>query len=41
VLSGADPFDERTMLDDEPETDEPAGSPARDAELRREEPSKV
>ena len=41
VLSGADPFDERTMLDDEPETDEPAGTPARDAELRREEPSKV
>ena len=42
VLSGADPFDETTMLDDEPDAaDEPAGTPARDAELRREEPSKV
>ncbi|HET6652539.1 MAG TPA: cation:dicarboxylase symporter family transporter [Nocardioides sp.] len=41
VLSGADPFDERTMLDDEPETDEPARTPARDAELRPEEPSRV
>ena len=41
VLSGDDPFDERTMIDDHGATDRPASVPAEDAELREREPSKV
>jgi aerobic C4-dicarboxylate transport protein len=40
VLAGKDPFDERTMLDEE-DTDRPARTPAEDAELRRDEPAKA
>jgi aerobic C4-dicarboxylate transport protein len=41
VLSGDDPFDERTMVDDHGAADQPANVPAQDAELREREPSKV
>ncbi|RYU13738.1 cation:dicarboxylate symporter family transporter [Nocardioides iriomotensis] len=37
VLAGDDPFDERTMIDDDDATDRPAASPAEDAR----QPSKV
>ena len=42
VLAGEDPFDERTMLDEEEtDTDRPARTPAEDADLRRDEAAKV
>jgi aerobic C4-dicarboxylate transport protein len=41
ALSGDDPFDERTMVDDHGATDQPANVPAEDADLREREPAKV
>ncbi|MGA9748089.1 MAG: cation:dicarboxylase symporter family transporter [Nocardioides sp.] len=41
VLSGGDPFDERTMIDEHHGSDQPASRPAEDARLRESEPSRV
>ncbi len=41
VLSGGDPFDERTMIDEHHDSDQPASRPAEDARLRESEPSRV